>query len=75
MLLLAILSWKCCSLQQCPLREELAYVSVEIKKTIETVVPETMEEEVTDRHMSGLGIPHLRLITSLRWDDQLEQKM
>lgn len=34
-----------------------------------------MEEEVTDNHMSGQGIPLLQLITSLSRADQLEQKM
>lgn len=42
---------------------------------METVIPKTVEEEVTDNHMSGLGIPQLGLITSLSSPDQLEQNM
>lgn len=38
---------------------------LEKKKTMETVIPKTMEEEVTDNHMSGLGIPQLGFIISL----------
>lgn len=46
------------------------------KKTTETVLPKTMNEEVTDNHMSSLGIPCLQLlITSLSCADQLEQNM
>lgn len=34
-----------------------------------------MEEEVTDNHMSSLGIPQLGFIISLSRAEQLEQNM
>lgn len=39
------------------------------------VIPKTVEEEVMDNCMSGLGIPQLGLITSLSRADQAEQNM
>lgn len=48
---------------------------LEWKKTMETVIPKTVEEEVMDSHMSGLGIPQLGFITSLSRAGQVEQNM
>lgn len=42
---------------------------------METVIPKTVEEEVMDNHMSGLGIPQLGLINSLSRAGQVEQNM
>lgn len=47
---------------------------LEEKKT-ETVIPKTMEKEVTDNRVSSLGIPHLQLTSFPSCADQLEQNM